>query len=188
MIKLKKFRELKGISQRNLAQLAGVSFRTLQLIEGGQHDPKISTLENIVRALGYPKNIFGEFFDKLFSQAPESIAMISNQILQEGEETWKIHLFNFVDAFRSAKNPTYYIQQAPQNLAPKMMALLSATVEILCEEKSISPPQWCTQIKDLPEPWFVSGVEYLKPMALVESPLPFRKRNIFVLDNFLNRA
>jgi hypothetical protein len=34
----------------------------------------------------------------------------------------------------------------------------------------------------------VSGVENLKAMALVESPAWFRRRNVFVLGNFLNRA
>ncbi|NCO37375.1 MAG: hypothetical protein COZ06_23865 [Armatimonadetes bacterium CG_4_10_14_3_um_filter_66_18] len=40
----------------------------------------------------------------------------------------------------------------------------------------------------LPEPWFVSGIENLKATALVESPTHFRKRRIFVLGNFLERA
>jgi hypothetical protein len=31
-------------------------------------------------------------------------------------------------------------------------------------------------------------VESLKATALVESPAPFRKRNIFVLGNFLSRV
>jgi hypothetical protein len=40
----------------------------------------------------------------------------------------------------------------------------------------------------LPRPWFVAGVENLKATALVESPLPFRRNNVFVLGNFLSRA
>jgi hypothetical protein len=38
------------------------------------------------------------------------------------------------------------------------------------------------------DPWFVSGMESLKAIALVESPLPFRLRKIFVLENFLSRV
>jgi hypothetical protein len=34
----------------------------------------------------------------------------------------------------------------------------------------------------------VAGRESLKAMALVESPVWFRRRNIFVLGNFLDRA
>ena len=40
----------------------------------------------------------------------------------------------------------------------------------------------------LDKPWFVSGFENLKSTALIESPLNFRKRNIFVLGNFLTRV
>jgi hypothetical protein len=40
----------------------------------------------------------------------------------------------------------------------------------------------------LPAPWFVAGVENLKASALVESPVQFRRNNVFVLGNFLARA
>jgi hypothetical protein len=40
----------------------------------------------------------------------------------------------------------------------------------------------------LPDPWFVAGIENLKASALVESPVQFRRNNIFVLGNFLSRA
>lgn len=37
-------------------------------------------------------------------------------------------------------------------------------------------------------PWFVAGMENLKAIALAESPLRFRLRKIFVLENFLSRV
>jgi hypothetical protein len=43
-------------------------------------------------------------------------------------------------------------------------------------------------VEALDSPWFVAGIENLKASALVESPVRFRKRNIFVLANFLERA
>ena len=46
----------------------------------------------------------------------------------------------------------------------------------------------CAGVGALATPWFVAGVENLKALALVESPTHFRKRNIFVLGNFLSRA
>jgi hypothetical protein len=42
-------------------------------------------------------------------------------------------------------------------------------------------------VKNL-KPWFVSEVNSLYAMALFDSPLAFRNNNIFVLENFLNRA
>ena len=67
-------------------------------------------------------------------------------------------------------------------------ALLASTVEMLCAERRMPVPWWCGGAGILPAPWFVSGVENLKALALVESPAHFRKRNIFVLANFLARA
>ncbi len=69
-----------------------------------------------------------------------------------------------------------------------MRALLASTVEMLCDEARLEPPEWCAAVPALPEPWFVAGMEGLKVLALAESPVHFRKRNIFVLGNFLSRV
>jgi hypothetical protein len=49
-------------------------------------------------------------------------------------------------------------------------------------------PNWIWNIPSCKEPWFVSGYENLKAISLVESPAFFRRRKIFVLENFLYRA
>ena len=41
---------------------------------------------------------------------------------------------------------------------------------------------WCTAGSRVP------GYENLKASALVESPVPFRSRNVFVFANFLDRV
>lgn len=66
--------------------------------------------------------------------------------------------------------------------------MLAATAEHLCLENKLTLPQWIQNIKACDKPWFVSGMESLKAIALVESPLPFRLRKIFVLENFLARV
>ncbi len=66
--------------------------------------------------------------------------------------------------------------------------LLNATACSLAAELGDAPPWWAVRPLVLPEPWFVSGMENLKASALIESPLPFRRNNVFVLGNFLSRA
>lgn len=176
-----------GVSQRAMASLSGLSFRTIQLLESGVHDPKISTLKNIAKALGYPPDIIGHHLDIIFNEPADSILIISERILEEGEDSWKIWLFNFVDAFRQHKEISYIRNPPTQGLPPKIVALLSSTVETLCDELSIAKPTWCGSVSMLATPWFVSGVENLKATAIAESPIHFRKRNIFVLENFLSR-
>jgi transcriptional regulator with XRE-family HTH domain len=182
---IKELREKKGISQRQFAELAGISFGTIQLTESGKHDPKISTLEKISVALGYEPNDLSESVSKFFENAPESIAVVSQNI---SKKNWQEKLFEFVDEFRRAKNKIL-ISAPPASNAPKnFRALLASTVETLCEELEMEPPGWAEETLALEEPWFVAEIENLKASALQESPVHFRKRNIFVLENFLSRA
>lgn len=175
------------ISQRTIAELASLSFRTIQLLESGRHDPKVSTLKSIARALGYPSEIIDRHLNMIFDQPTDSVMMISERINDEGEDSWKIWLFNFVDAFRRDKEPAYIERPPTQSLKPKLIALIASTVETLCDELNINVPLWCKCVPALKKPWFVSGMESLKASSIVESPIHFRKRNIFVLGNFLSR-
>lgn len=67
-------------------------------------------------------------------------------------------------------------------------ALLAATAEQLCVEMKLKTPVWILRVPAPRDPWFVSGMESLKAIAIVESPLPFRIRKLFVLENFLSRV
>lgn len=176
------------ISQRGLAKKAGISFRTVQLLEWGHHDWRLSTLEKIAHTLGLPNSAIERTVGRRLSWEVDSVADISERVCLDGEASWSIHLFNFVDEFR--RNPRReLIDAAPESETPRHLeCLIASTVESLCDEKGMIHPAWCMSVGRLPAPWFVSGVESLKATALVHSPLHFRKRNIFVMDNFLDRV
>lgn len=103
------------------------------------------------------------------------------------QKWWAIHLMNFVDDFRGSRDPRA-IEAPFQQSDQKMDALVAASVESLCDELGLEPPQWLEQIPECGEPWFVSGLERLKAITIVQSPLRFRMRKIFVLENFLSRV
>ena len=100
---------------------------------------------------------------------------------------WPIHLMNFVDDFRHSRDPRA-IEKPFRQTERKMDALVASTVESLCDELGLEPPEWLDQIPECKEPWFVSGLERLKAITIVQSPLRFRIRKIFVLENFLSRV
>ncbi len=111
----------------------------------------------------------------------------TKQQIEADPKHWVIHLMNFVDDFR------YYQQVAaiaqPFELTnPKMDALLASSTEYLCDELGLEVPKWVTEVPAVPDPWFVSGLESLKAITLVETPVWFRIRKIFVLENFLSRV
>jgi hypothetical protein len=68
-------------------------------------------------------------------------------------------------------------------------AYLAAVAETLCRETSLCPPGWTdSPLCFLHRPWFAGGFETLKALLLVESPVAFRRRNLFVSANALTRA
>jgi len=100
---------------------------------------------------------------------------------------WPIILMNFVDDFRYYKDPE--LIKEPFDLDNERVdALLASTVEYLCNEMQIDLPPWVEDVPPCREPWFIAGMEGLKAIAIVESPVYFRRRKIFVLENFLQRV
>jgi hypothetical protein len=111
----------------------------------------------------------------------------TKQKIESDLSNWGVHLMDFVDDFRYYKDSSAIA--APFQLTNERWdALLASTAEYLCEEIGIEAPEWIRRVPACKTPWFVSGMENLKAIALVESPLPFRRRKIFVLENFLNRV
>lgn len=188
MKELATIRRERGFSQRRLAVRANVSFRTVQLLESGETDPHLSTLNRILVAFGNGSSVLESEINHLLKDSSDSVQAVSRMICTEGEDSWRLWLFDFVDAFR--RSPSSRLIECPPvtDTPEKIAGLLAATVETLCDEADTAVPWWCGGISPLSDPWFVSGLESLKASALVESPVHFRKRNIFVLSNFLERT
>jgi len=181
-------RRQRGLSQRELAARAEVSFRGLQLLEQSGHNWRVMTLERVAEALGVPGRGVDLVVDHLLRVPVDSVRDISLRIVLDGFESWKTHMFDFVDAFRSTQNSALVQEPPVSELDKRLRAMCASVVESLCRGLDMRPPSWSAGIPPLESPWFVSGIENLKTMALVESPAWFRSRGIFVLGNFLSRA
>jgi hypothetical protein len=107
--------------------------------------------------------------------------------IRRDSEWWCIHLMNFVDDFRYYKDVTAIAE--PFELSDdRIDALLASVVESLCDEIGIQAPAWLAEIPACRDPYFVGDIQNLKAISIVESPLRFRMRKIFVLENFLSRV
>lgn len=184
---LAEVRKQRGVSQRMLAKRAAVSFRGIQLLEQGGHNWRVMTVARVATALNLPGRGVDLMIDHFLHMRPDSIREISIRIMLDGFESWKTHLFDFVDAFR-ATHDNELLDPPDSCLDARLQSLCASSVEALCAECGRLPPAWCAGVPPLIQPWFVAGIENLKAAALVESPAWFRQRNIFVLGNFLSRA
>jgi hypothetical protein len=107
--------------------------------------------------------------------------------MRMAKENWRIPLMDFVDDFRFSKDTALVAR--PFSLDDENTdAMLASTVEYLCDELHLETPDWIWSVPSCKQPWFVSGCDNLKAMAIAESPVFFRRRKIFVLENFLSRV
>ena len=107
-------------------------------------------------------------------------------MLKSGEN-WRIPFMEFIDDLRRTRD--HRLIEKPFALGNENIdSLLASTIEYLCDELGVETPNWVWEVPSCKEPWFVAGYDNLKAISIVESPVFFRRRKIFVLANFLSRA
>lgn len=100
---------------------------------------------------------------------------------------WKIALMDFVDDFRYQRDSAAISE--PFELGDEEKdAVLASTIETLCDEMEMAIPTWLGQVPACKNPLFLSRMETIKAFSLVESPVHFRLRKVFVHENFLFRV
>jgi hypothetical protein len=57
---------------------------------------------------------------------------------------------------------------------------IAAMVELACHQKKINPPTWIQEAQGLSQPYFGSSLLSLRLYLMTHSPVPFKKRNIFI--------
>lgn len=186
MSQLQKTRENLLLSQRKLAKKANLSLRTLQEMEKSFTQSKLSTIGQVLHALGHHPSVLTQFVHLSLIEKKDSVFFLSLNLYNE-PENWKMYFFQWLDLYYSHPS-SEMLKTAPVNIEEKLMALLASTCELLATRFNHSIPYWTMGIAPLKSPWFISEMQYLKTFALVESFPEFKKRNIYVLENFLTRV
>jgi len=114
--------------------------------------------------------------------------------LMSGREPFFGELGNLLDDFRercpTPESKAALVSERPEPTGePETDAYLAAVAESLCRECGLRPPAWTEEPAHyLKRPWFAGGLESLKAILLAESPAAFRRRNLFVSANALDRV
>ncbi len=61
-----------------------------------------------------------------------------------------------------------------------MRNYVAAMVEQAAHMKRVRPPAWTARVEPLETPWFATSLESLRLHLLRASPVPFKRRNLFV--------
>ncbi|CAO3422013.1 hypothetical protein [Azospirillum endophyticum] len=103
-------------------------------------------------------------------------------------------LGEFLDEFYLDRDPGgryARVREEPERLGDDVFdAYTGAVAEHLVRRWDLGmPPEWTEeQCRFLRRPWFPPGVEAEKPILLIESPMAFRRRMLFVEAEPLRRA
>ncbi len=65
-------------------------------------------------------------------------------------------------------------------LSPLVQNYVAAMVEQAAVEKGVAPPAWVASVPALDQPYFAAPLPSLRLHLLAASPVPFRRRNLFV--------
>jgi hypothetical protein len=174
-----------SFSEREFAKDSGVSRVVLRHLMA--RDQNIN-LKSIIKIANYLERDIHVLAISNDVNTDFSTVAIAYKVINDGPQSWKIHFMDLVDEFRRTLDPQLFLLAPPDKFPRQLRALLASIVLQLCEENAIDPPSWSRKMYFLEKPWFVSGMQSLKASALVESPLAFRRNNIFVHDNFLMRV
>jgi hypothetical protein len=120
---------------------------------------------------------------------PITIAEIARRS-HDGSGAFDRAVREFLDAWQAMPRDrkSAALQGEPEHLGGIYDAYLGALAEHLALSDSLVVPEWCEHPDYfLRSPFFAGGLESLKAILLVESPLAFRRRLIFISADALFR-
>ena len=164
-------REALGLSMRDLAALAGISYPTISRIENGHEDPRWDTLTKIAAALG-------KTLAPMFETRP--ILRLADIDIEgtTGEPDWT-RLRSFADQITLHPEWTAAaIADAPSPGSSFMSNLLAAIAEKLADDAKIQRPRWTKRIAALESPWEAPATPRRRAMNAQNTPAQFAARHI----------
>ncbi len=187
---LRHSRNQAGLTQRDLAVQAGVSASEVARIESYRVQPSIPVLGRLLDAIGLGVVLSGEYVDNR-SNARETADSIGQALAANDEHraflTWLV-LLDDLKAVTSVRL-VVLIQDPPRTTGDSRYdALIAGLVEYVCMARGIVPPTWVDDSWRTTEGWCISGISDLAEIERRESPPPFSKRGVYLVEQSLSRA
>lgn len=179
-------RDAAGLSLRELARLAGVSFTTISRIEAGVVDPTLGMLRRIVEAAGCQLMVTAV----RSSETRPSLSQLASAIATtpSGERPDWTRVRAFLDFL--ARHPDeieHAITVRPQPTSRLMHALLAGIAEKLADDNGIARPGWTHTAPRMRPDWTAPGTPRMRAEYRHRAPHQLLDRGIVIDESSLWR-
>jgi uncharacterized protein (DUF1778 family) len=87
---------------------------------------------------------------------------------------------DFLHAIAPVEFSTAVDEASLDKLSPMLQNYVAAMVELAASQKKLVPPSWVRDIAPLEQPHFATSLKSVRLYLLQVSPIPFKRRNIFI--------
>jgi transcriptional regulator with XRE-family HTH domain len=177
-----------GLTQSQLAELAGTSQSAVAAYESGARQPTLPVLSRMIRATGRVMRLRVEADPRLFR-----LSDLAHRIRETApDEARQLRLvFEFLRGIQDDGHPLLLlVATEPESTGDRRFdALLAAVAEDLCVRAGLAPPGWVhDSLRFLDRAWWVSDLPSGRAQALVHAPASFRRRGVMLARHDLEAA
>ena len=175
-----------GLSTRDLAHLAGVSYPTISRIENGHEEPRWHTLEKIFEVLGHTLTF------KANTHLHMRLADLSDAWIEDSRHAhhpdWT-RLRGLADQLKlqPALTAQAIMPEPPRSRSEIMNALLAGMAEKLADDAGITRPSWTRKRPPLTEPWSIATRPSKRAEAEAATPIQFLHRKLLIPETTIWR-
>lgn len=138
-----------------------------------------SLIKRSARAQG--KNVSSWVLERLLLDRREQLASLIENLAQADNSSFAFaELSDFLQRMDAREFAGVFAEEPRLDLSPETANIFAAMVEFAAMKKGADVPLWLQNIKPLDKPLFATRIKALRPHLLLQSPIPFRKRNLFV--------
>lgn len=136
-------------------------------------------LKQLARAAG--QDLSAYVLARALPRQAERLAALVETLRAGGQDRFALAALNDELSSLGARDFAAAVQALEvRDLDPRMQNYVAAMVEQTAAQLRVSAPSWTREVVPLEEPWFATDLEGLRLHLLRSSPVPFKRRNLFV--------
>lgn len=179
-------RHTAGLSVRELARLADVSFTTISRIESGKTDPTLGTLRRILEGAGRTLRLAAEPAPRPRRALADLASAVTRTTSGERPDWTRLRAFLDYLAMHPDEVPRA-ITPRPHTSSRLMDALLAGIAEKLADDRGLPRPGWTRTAPKIKPEWATPGTPRMREEQRQHAPRQLLDRGLIIDERSLWR-